>query len=89
MPHWRKNENQNQIYLFDEPASNLHTTAQKRLLESFKEISKKNYIIFTTHSHYLVKPEWLSGVFIVKNESINYENETTLQLFFIYYISIK
>jgi len=61
------------LFLFDEPASNLHAKAQEKLLESFGEISNTpNSLIFTTHSHYMVDPLWLERAYIVKNDAIDY-----------------
>lgn len=62
------------IFLFDEPASNLHSKAQMKLLDSFAQIATENtYIIYSTHSHYLVNPIWLNKAYIVRNMAINYE----------------
>lgn len=66
----------NVLYLFDEPASNLHATAQAQLLESFSQISKRSSIIYTTHSHHLINPDWLEGAFVVRNEGLDYETAT-------------
>jgi predicted ATP-dependent endonuclease of OLD family len=64
--------NKNAFYLFDEPASNLHPSAQTELLKSFEKLPK---VIYTTHSHYLINPKWLESTFVIKNESIDYDNE--------------
>lgn len=54
------------IFLFDEPASNLHAAAQKKLLESFPAIAKAPHRLFySTHSHYMVEPKWLEQAYIV------------------------
>lgn len=54
------------IFLFDEPASNLHAAAQKKLLESFPAIAKSPHRLFySTHSHYMVEPKWLEQAYIV------------------------
>jgi len=71
----RKASPSNVLFLFDEPASNLHPTAQKQLLESFKSIAANSGIIYTTHSHHLINPEWLETTFVVKNEGLNTGNE--------------
>lgn len=64
------------LYLFDEPASNLHAKAQMRLLNSFKRIAKfPNAIIYSTHSHYMIEPEWLEQAYIVVNTDVDYESE--------------
>ncbi|KAA2222722.1 AAA family ATPase [Chryseobacterium sediminis] len=67
-----RKENKNAFYLFDEPASNLHPSAQIELLKSFEKLSK---VIYTTHSQYLINPKWLESTFVIKNEAIDYENE--------------
>lgn len=62
------------LFLLDEPASNLHAKAQTLLLESLPKIAiGSNQIIYSTHSHYLINPEWLDQAFIVSNSAINYE----------------
>jgi len=58
------------LFLFDEPASNLHSTAQAQLLESFEKLPN---VIYTTHSHHLVNPLWLENTYVVKNEGLNYD----------------
>ncbi|MCV2874663.1 AAA family ATPase [Rhodobacteraceae bacterium XHP0102] len=57
------------IFLLDEPASNLHASAQQKLIESFPEIARPpHHLIYSTHSHYLVHPHWLEQTYIVQNE---------------------
>ena len=54
------------VFLFDEPASNLHAAAQKKLLESFPAIAQEPHRLFySTHSHYMVEPKWLEQAYIV------------------------
>jgi hypothetical protein len=67
------------LFLFDEPASNLHQTAQKRLLDAFLNLVQDENvkIIYTTHSHHLINPEWLEATYIVKNEALTYDNDST------------
>ena len=56
------------LFLFDEPAANLHSAAQERLIESFPEIATgDNMLIYSTHSHYMISPDWLEQTFIVTN----------------------
>ena len=65
---FRGNEQGESIFLFDEPASNLHSRAQSKLLDSLKSISAgKNDIIYSTHSHHLIHPLWLETAFVVTN----------------------
>lgn len=67
-----RKQDKNAFFLFDEPASNLHPSAQTELLKSFEKLSN---VIYTTHSHYLINPKWLEKTFVIKNEAIDYENE--------------
>lgn len=64
------------LFLLDEPASNLHSTAQKNLLKTFDRLVDRCKMIYTTHSHHLINPSWLSGAYIVVNKAIDYENGT-------------
>lgn len=63
------------LFLLDEPASNLHSTAQKKLLGTFEKLVTKCKLIYTTHSHHLINPDWLSGAYIVRNKNLNYDDE--------------
>ena len=63
------------LFLLDEPASNLHSAAQKNLLITFEQLVSKCKMIYTTHSHHLINPKWLSGAYIVKNKAIDYDKE--------------
>lgn len=67
-----RKQNNNAFFLFDEPASNLHPSAQSELLKSFENLPN---VLYTTHSHYLINPKWLESTYVVKNKGIDYENE--------------
>ena len=48
-------DDNNVIYIMDEPGTKLHVNAQKELISFFKDLSKKeNQIIYTTHSPYIL-----------------------------------
>lgn len=70
---FRKDTPKNIIFLFDEPASNLHSSAQKQLLKSFENLGRNTKIIYTTHSHHLINPNWLESTYVVKNEGLELE----------------
>jgi ABC-type Na+ transport system ATPase subunit NatA len=58
------------LFLFDEPASNLHAAAQQKLIESFPEVAQNGHVLaYSTHSHYMIEPKWLEQTFIVTNRS--------------------
>lgn len=84
---FRKNRTKNILFLLDEPASNLHSHAQAKILNAIEELSEKALVIYSTHSHHLVKIEWLSGAYVVINEimgesgmesSLNTENKAEI-----------
>lgn len=72
---FRKSENKQVIFLFDEPAANLSQKAQGHLMKSLESISDKCTIIYTTHSQHLINPKWLEDAFVVSNESYDEEDE--------------
>lgn len=45
------------IYLLDEPGSYLHASAQSKLCQKLRNLSRTNHVIYCTHSHYLLDPE--------------------------------
>lgn len=56
------------IFLLDEPASNLHATAQVEILHSLGKLAYgENVVMYSTHSHYLVNPAWLDRAFVISN----------------------
>lgn len=65
---FRLNSNKNSIFLFDEPASNLHPVAQTRLLESLPMLLDAGSVVYTTHSHHLINPDWLGFAYVIKNQ---------------------
>lgn len=70
---FREGSPKNIIFLFDEPASNLHSSAQKQLLKSFENLGNESKIIYTTHSHHLINPKWLESTYVVRNEGFDFE----------------
>jgi predicted ATP-dependent endonuclease of OLD family len=72
----RSKGNKGLIFLFDEPASNLHQAAQQRLKNALKELTKSDVsVIYSTHSHHLINPHWLESTFIVRNKALEYEDD--------------
>jgi predicted ATP-dependent endonuclease of OLD family len=72
----RSQGNTNLIFMFDEPASNLHQAAQQRLAGALEELTKSNIsVIYSTHSHHLINPKWLESTFIVRNKALEYEKD--------------
>ena len=57
------------VYLIDEPASNLHSTAQQKMVEDFTQLVEDTTLIYTTHSRYLVSPSNVRNTFVVQRSS--------------------
>ncbi len=63
------------FFLLDEPASNLHARAQMQLLDNLSKIAiNGSLILYSTHSHYLINPEWLDQAYIISNTAIDYDH---------------
>lgn len=73
----RSNSPGNLVYLFDEPASNLHASAQGQLLASLERLSETCVILYTTHSHHLINPDWLENTYVVRNRGIEIDGDVT------------
>lgn len=73
---FKQSTNRETIFLFDEPAANLHARAQSELLQSFDKIIEGGHkVIYSTHSHHMINPLWLSGAYIIENKAIDYDKE--------------
>ena len=71
---FRKKRSKNILFLLDEPASNLHSSAQGKILDAINDLSTDSLVIYSTHSHHLIKPEWLGGSYICINENQSEES---------------
>jgi predicted ATP-dependent endonuclease of OLD family len=77
-----RKSNEATIFLFDEPAANQHSRAQARLLKSFSKIvNNKTYIIYSTHSHYMINLLWLEKSYIVSNSALDYDSDDKIDSF--------
>jgi energy-coupling factor transporter ATP-binding protein EcfA2 len=68
--HGSRELQQRPLLLLDEPASNLHSTAQAELLKSFERLVDTCYLVYTTHSHHLINVRWLDAAYVVKNSAL-------------------
>jgi energy-coupling factor transporter ATP-binding protein EcfA2 len=60
---------QKNILLFDEPNNGFHPTAQKKMLRFLQDLGKKgNQVIVSTHSEYLIDPDYLSSVRLMSSD---------------------
>lgn len=78
---FKQAKNRTTIFLFDEPAANLHARAQSELLQSFDRITDGGHkVIYSTHSHHMIAPNWLSGAYIVENKAIDYDKDDDISI---------
>lgn len=54
------------VFLIDEPASNLHSTAQQNMINDFRSLAQDTSVIYTTHSQYLVSLENIRNTLIIE-----------------------
>ena len=57
------------IYLIDEPASNLHSTAQLNMVSDFQRLVEDTTVIYTTHSQYLISPSNVKNTYVVSRKN--------------------
>ncbi len=58
------------IFLIDEPASNLHSTAQTNMIKDFTKLVEEEdaTVIYSTHSQYLISTANIKNTYIVRRE---------------------
>ena len=64
----------NAILLLDEPGLNLHPTAQQELVSFFETLSKKNQILYSTHSPFLIDGQHIERVRPVTEDEHGHSN---------------
>ncbi len=57
------------IYLIDEPASNLHSTAQLNMVNNFEKLVEDTTVIYTTHSQYLISRRNVKNTYVVSRNA--------------------
>lgn len=63
----------NVVYIMDEPGTKLHVNAQKELIKLFKNLTtKENQIVYTTHSPYMLDQTNLNYVRLVSKDEDGY-----------------
>jgi predicted ATP-dependent endonuclease of OLD family len=70
LTQYRGYRNESAIFLYDEPASNLHSAAQQQLINCFAKLPEQFMALYSTHSHYLINPDWLDSTLVVRNEAV-------------------
>ena len=59
------------LFLIDEPACNLHLSAQTKIKECIGDLITGSSVIYSTHSPHLIDQKWLRDTYIVLNQSFN------------------
>lgn len=59
------------VLLIDEPASNLHSTAQQNMIADFQKLVEDTSVIYSTHSQYLISLENIKTTYVIKREDGN------------------
>ncbi len=54
------------ILLIDEPASNLHSTAQQNMISDFQKLVEDTSVIYSTHSQYLISLENIKTTYVIE-----------------------
>lgn len=73
---FKQKQKRSTLFLFDEPAANLHAKAQSELLKSFaRTVSDGDGIVYSTHSHHMINPNWIAGANIVENTALDYDSD--------------
>ena len=65
----RKSRGENTLFLLDEPASNLHASAQERIKDVLKKLCDNSQVIYSTHSPYLLDYNNLDRTYLTKNSN--------------------
>lgn len=63
----RVDESGEYLFLFDEPASNLHENSQQKLLCLFDKLIDRAKIIYSTHSPYLLNSKYILTSYVAKD----------------------
>lgn len=56
------------VYLIDEPASNLHSTAQQKMVQDFVALVEDTTLLYTTHSRHLVSAGNVKNTYVVSRD---------------------
>lgn len=57
------------VLLIDEPASNLHSSAQQNMIKDFKTLVEDTSVIYSTHSQYLISIDNIKNTYIIKRNN--------------------
>lgn len=64
----------NSILLLDEPGLHLHGTAQRKIVEFFEKLAHENQLLYSTHSPFMINPDYLERVRVVYDDKEGHAN---------------
>lgn len=67
-----KKRHANSILLLDEPGLQFHGTAQQKAVKFLRNLSKKNQLLYTTHSAFMIDADHLEDVKIVTEDESDF-----------------
>ncbi len=56
------------VFLIDEPASNLHSTAQQNMISDFQQLVEDTSVIYSTHSQYLISLNNIKTTYVIQRQ---------------------
>lgn len=56
------------VLLIDEPASNLHSSAQQNMIEDFHKLVEDTSVIYSTHSQYLISLDNIKTTYVIERD---------------------
>ncbi|MDX1349231.1 MAG: AAA family ATPase, partial [Putridiphycobacter sp.] len=56
------------VLLIDEPASNLHSSAQQNMIEDFQKLVEDTSVIYSTHSQYLISLDNIKTTYVIERD---------------------
>jgi predicted ATP-dependent endonuclease of OLD family len=77
---FRKNRTRNPLFLLDEPASNMHASAQEQTLIALEALCDTASVIYSTHSPYLLSIKNFPSTYVVFNETKDETSSPHIQL---------
>lgn len=56
------------VFLIDEPASNLHSSAQQNMVDDFVKLVEDTSVVYSTHSQYLISRAHIRNAHVVRRD---------------------
>ena len=76
---FRKNRKPHTLFLLDEPASNLHASAQEKVVDMINDLAKFTCVIYATHSEHLLDGDNIKSMYVVENKASEDANDPKIR----------